>query len=500
MTLATVPEYDSEKATKRVGQALVLGAGMAGLCAARVLADYFTRVILIERDNLPESPRHRRGVPQGPHIHTLFTSGGQILDELLPGFGDDLLAAGAVETDIGSDFREYVNGGFRADTPNRIPIYSASRPLLEHVLRRHVAGLDAVEIRPSHQFVEYVTSEAGSTVVGVSVRNENGEEETIESELVVDATGRTSKTPRWLETHGYSAPPIQEVQVDIAYSTGFIDRPPDDVRSIGINDQGGGAAAFPIENDRWVLTLAGRGDDLPPTEPEAMEEFAGDLVVPDVKELLEDHDWREAPIAQYRFGSNQRYRYEDLERFPDGLVVIGDAIASFNPFYGQGMTVAIFQAVVLHHALAEHGLDDLGRRFFGQVEAVVDTPWFQAIAVDFLYPQATGPTPAGVESFQEYMGRLGRTALDDGAVAEAFTRVFQLERPLSWLLQPRIVRRVFDETEGDTSGPTESPAWAPPSLDEVGPLLEEHLTDPEGVTEWPGVPPDPRTADRVEST
>lgn len=109
---------------------------------------------------------------------------------------------------------------------------------------------------------------------------------------------------------------------------------------------------------------------------------------------------------------------------------------------------------------------------------------------------------AGVESFREYMGRLGRTALDDGEVAEAFTRVFQLERLLSWLLQPRIVRRVFDETEGETSSPRESPAGVPPSLDDVWPLLEEHLTDPEGVTDWPGVPPDPRPADgedRVES-
>lgn len=490
MTLSTVPEYDSGKAAKREAQALVVGAGVAGLCTARVLADYFTRVIILERDSLPESPRPRRGVPQGPHVHVLFTSGMEILDELLPGYGDDLLAAGAVENDYGSDWTVYSSGGFRTDIANRIPIYSASRPLFEQVLRRNVTGLDAVEIRPSHHFVEYVTSETASTVVGASVRNGNGEEETIASEVVIDATGRTSKTPKWLENHGYPAPPKQDVQVDLAYSSGSIERPPDDVRTIKIFDSGDSgrvAEAHPIENDRWLVSLTGRGDDHPPTEPEAMESFAGDLVVSNVKEVLDNHDWHNTEIAHHPFPSNQRYGYEDLDRFPDGLVVIGDAVASFNPVYGQGMTVAIFEALVLHHTLAETGLEDLGRRFFQQAGEIVDTPWFQANAADSGFPETTGPTPAGIESYREFMGRLRQTTEDDGEVAEAAIRVGQLERPLSSLLQPRIARRVFDETDGDTSATRESPAWVPSSLSDVGLLLEENLHNPKGVLEWPSI-------------
>lgn len=382
-------------------------------------------------------------------------------------------------------------GGYQADTPNPIPIVLASRPLFEGALRRRVTGLGRVEVRSPSRFRWYVTSKTGPDVVDVSVGDEHGEDATIPADVVVDATGRTSRTPKWLESQGYPAPAVHEVPVDIAYSTGFVERPPEDVRTVRVGDGGVSAGAFPIEDDQWQVGLVGRGEAHPPREPEAMTAFAGDLPVPDVRDLLEEHDWRPTPVTHYRFPSNRRYRYEDLDRFPDGLVVVGDAVASFNPIFGQGMTVAAFEALVLHHALAVGGLEDLGRRFFRRVGPVVDVPWFQATAFDSAFPETSGPTPAGVDSYREYMARLGRASQENGELREAWSRVTQLERPPSSLLEPAIVHRVFGDPDRDGGSGREPPAWAPAHLGNVGALLEANLPEPETVVEWPGVSPDP---------
>lgn len=487
MTLATLPAYDPNDVEQREGQAVVIGAGFAGLCAARVLADCFPRVLILERDSLPDGPRQRRGIPQGPHAHILFTSGCTVLEDLLPGYGDDLIAAGAIEQDFGRDWTLYRNGGYRAEPSSRIPVYAASRPLFEHVLRRRVSALDPVELRSAHHVQEYVTAGSGSVVDGLRVRPDGGGEEIISAGIVVDATGRTSTTPLWLEKHGYTAPPKDEMNVDMTYCTGLIKRPPDDVRTIRIDDSGDIASAFAVEDDRWQGGVAVRGSDQPPADPEELERYATDMPVPDVADVMAEHEWCDTDIELYPFPSNRRYRYEELDEFPRDLVVIGDAIASFNPIYGQGMTVAVFESLVLHDLLTEPETSNLSLQFFQRVERIIDVPWFQALATDSRFPEGDAEPPAGVESYIEYMGQAVRTAHYDSQVAEAIMRVGQLEQPLSSLLRPAIFERVFDV--GDEGFPDDRsvPDWVPASLREVGPLLEGHLGNPKQVAEWPSI-------------
>lgn len=452
MPLTTVSRYDRDRISEIGNTAVVVGGSMAGLLAARILSDGFEEVTIIDRDSLPERPTARRGVPQGRHIHVLLKAGRATLDDLFPGYGEELLSAGGLLADFLSDFIVYDKGGFLADGKTRLPTYFATRPLFEHVVRRRVADLDGVDIRPNCQYTDYVVDDA-MNVEGVLVRDEDAERGELRADLVVDATGRTSRTPSWLEQHGYAPPAIAEVEIDVAYSTAVIERPVDDRRTFFVAadpPRTRGAGVFPAEDGRWLATFFGMHGDHPPTDAGELREFAASLPGPDLERLLETQPWIFDEIVHYPFPSNRRYRYEDLARFPDGLVVIGDAIASFNPIYGQGMSVAALEALLLHHTLATDDAENLALRFFERVEEIVDVAWSMAVGADFEFPQTAGPKPRGADLLNRYMSRLTRKAHTDGELREALFRVFAMEYHPSSLLRPGIAWRVLGPTLSET--------------------------------------------------
>lgn len=444
MTLATVPEYDRNQMSACGEHAVVLGAGMAGLLAARVLADAFEIVTVVERDPLPGGPTARRGVPQARHVHVLLEAGKATLEDLFPGYRRDLLSAGGLEIDGARDVHFYTEGGFLADGSHSLPHYAATRPLYEWLVRRHTADLDGVRLLSQCQFTDYLTDEAETTVEGVVVTTEEATD-TLEATLVVDATGRTSRTPAWLESHGYAPPTVDEVHIDLAYSTTLLRRPTDDYRAFVVTPSPScprAAGVLPVEDDQWVVTLGGVHGEHPPTDAEGFRAFADGLPIPQVGDVLDTHELVSSDIAHYPFPSNLRRRYELLDEFPDGLVVVGDAIASFNPLYAQGMSVAALEAMTLHHTLAG-GLDNLARRFFDQSEDVVDVAWMLAVGADFQFPQTTGPKPRGTDLVNRYVSRLSRKAQTDGSLREAFFRVMMMERPPTTLFRPGVVWRVL---------------------------------------------------------
>lgn len=490
MTLRSTPRYDGDR-TDRVGEhAVVVGASMAGLFAARVLSDGFDRVTVLDRDSLPDEPVARRGVPQASHPHVLLEAGRATIEDLLPGYCKDVLSNGGLLIDAASELDYYDEGGFVADGPTRLPMYCASRPLFEQIARRRVAVLDGVTLRTGCGVTDYLVDDGsaspsdGTTVTGVAVRErggggaggenvdgedadgeanvtENADENVISddsqddnetelgAELVVDATGRTSRTPTWLADHGYPRPPADEVHIDLAYSTAVIDRPPGDRRAIlappsAPRKRGGGLV--PVEGDRWLVNLHGMHGDHPPTDREGLTEFAASLPVSELREIASEHPWAIETVEHYPFPSNVRRRYEALDRFPDGLLVVGDAIASFNPIYGQGMSVAALEALLLHHALAEGGRENLPRRFFDRAESVVDLAWRTAVGGDFAFPETVGPKPRGTDLSNWYLSRLLRAAHADGELTDAFYRVLRLEQSPTYLFRPSVLRRVFSPT------------------------------------------------------
>lgn len=449
MTLATVPRYDPERDLDVAERAVVVGAGIAGLCAGRILADGFEEVVVIDRDHLGDEPVPRRGVPQSRHIHVLLEGGRVTLEDLFPAFGEALVSSGGVTHDAARDVQFYSDGDFFADGPRRRNVYAATRPLYEQVLRERLSSIDGVHLRPDCQFTEYLVDDRPTTVSGVAVNTDERETEEITADLVVDATGRTSRTPKLLDEHGYTSPPVDEVQVDVVYSSTFVERPPGDRRGIVVApspEQPRGGTFAPVEGGRWVMTLWEMHGDDPPTDSEEFAEFAASLPVPHLKRHLDEHEWRTDDIAQYPFPANLRRRYEDLDQFPDGLVVVGDAIASFNPIYGQGMSVAAFEAVELHHALAENGSENLALRYFDRIEETVDAAWNLAVGNDHQFPQTEGPKPRGTDLLNWYMSRYVQKAHSDGELWDVFFRVQMMEIPPAALLRPGNVWRVFKPT------------------------------------------------------
>lgn len=450
MTLATIPPYEGSQMSEKGERAVVVGASMAGLCAARVLTDWFDEVTVIERDPLPDEPVVRRGVPQAHQPHILWEAGRATLEDLFPGYSEELLAEGGILIDGQRDFYNYSQGGFLASGTDQFPLYSATRPLYELVVRRHVFALEGVHVQDECHFIDYLVEDAPTAVKGVVLRNRDAEKEKLPAELVVDATGRTSRTPVWLEDHDYAPPVLDELYVDLAYSTTFIERPVDDHRTIGVLAEAprtrGGLAA-PVEGGRWLINLHGIHGDHPPTYPEGLVDFAASLPTPDLQQLLDDYPLVEENISHYPFPANRRYHYEDLDQFPRGLVVIGDAIASFNPIYGQGMSVAALEALVLHHALAESH-EEVASHFFGRAAEIIETAWVMATGADFGFQETEGTRPRGTAFFNWFLSRLLCKAHTDSELTDAFNQVLSMQQPPTSLLRPRIVWRVLRPNHG----------------------------------------------------
>lgn len=441
MTLDSVERYDPSKPSAVDDDAVVVGGSMAGLLAARVLDDYYDRVTVFERDPIPDEPTARTGAPQTSHPHAMLEAGRVILSDLFPSFEDELHDHGGLTLDAATEMIYYDKGGFVADGHEPLPMWCASRALFEHVTRENVRERDGIELRGETNVTGYELED--DTVTGVTVRD--GDEVcSVDADLVVDATGRTSRTPRWLEKNGYEAPAVDEVEVDVTYSTIRLDRPEGDRRAIFVPaspPRKRGFVFLPVEGGEWEVIVQGTHGDDAPTERDAYVEFTESAPVDVMAELLHEREWT-SDIHHYPFPASRWRHYEGLDRFPDGLLVTGDAIASFNPVYGQGMSAAALDALALHHELAE-GTGDLARRFFDRASDSLEVVWQIAVGGDFEFPDTTGPKPAGTDLFNRYVDRLIRQAHADPVLAGAFMRVFRLERQPTSLFRPRVLWRVL---------------------------------------------------------
>jgi 2-polyprenyl-6-methoxyphenol hydroxylase-like FAD-dependent oxidoreductase len=436
--------------------AIVIGAGMGGLLAARALADDFESVTLLERDAFPHPDGPRKGAPQGDHAHPLLARGRSVIEAFLPGWTDEVVASGGVRCDLARDVTWVGHGLALKPAPSDLVGLLASRPVLEGHVRRRLLALPNVR-SIENCAVQGLTASAGhSTITGVRVSIDNGAEQTFAADLVVDASGHASSSPTWLEGLGYARPDEERIEIGICYTTRHFRRRPTDlggrlavvVAGSGPNWRNG-VILFQSE-DCWIVSAGGYfGDDACDNE-RMFAAYIGSLPTPDLYDIVAQAEPLD-DFKTYRYPANLRRRYERLARFPDNYLVFADAICSFNPVYCQGITVAAEEAVRLRDAVRA-GTTNLARRFFTVAAAVIDTSWDITVGNDLRHPQVRGPRPAKVKFINWYIGKLRRAAERDGTLARAFLRVTNLEAQPQSLLHPAIVLRVIRGNLGHRRG------------------------------------------------
>ncbi len=386
---------------KREGQAIVVGGSIAGLLAARVLSDFFERVTILERDHVSNNMETRPGTPQGRHLHALLPRGRRILENLFPGITSELVRGGAEILDVANDISWLTPQGWGVRFQSEFEGVTSTRSLIEAAVRKQISLLSNVEILQECAVVGLVGDAAA--VKGVEfVRCEAGELRseinTLQADFVVVANGRFSLVWDWLQEIGVRAAETTVLNAHIGYASRLFRRPepiengwraiflqaaPPAFKRAGI--------LFPVEGNRWLVTLQGGDRDYPPTTDRGFLQFAESLRSPILFEAIRGAEPL-SPISSYRATQNCVRHYQRLSKWPERLVVLGDALCAFNPVYGQGMTTAALAAELLADCFERSGnvRDRVARKFQKRVAKVNQAPWMLATGEDLRYPNVEG--------------------------------------------------------------------------------------------------------------
>ncbi|MEE1788295.1 FAD-dependent monooxygenase [Streptomyces sp. SP17BM10] len=442
----------SEKAPGR-GTAVVIGGGLAGTVAAWALRGYADRIVVVERDRYPAQPQFRAGVPQGRHAHLVLEAGHRALEEMMPGIKQELKDAGAAQVAASGDLRWLSSAGWMADYPARTSFLSCTRPVLDKAVLDRVRADASVEFLEGTEVVGLLGS--AHAVTGVKVRErgpQRGEAEEIPAELVVDASGRSTSMSAWLAELGCAPVPEERVDAGVTYASRLYHRPKDAGSVLGCQalylqtkapDAPRMGVLLPVEGDRWIVSLAGmRGAEPEPGEA-GFERHLGLLRDPSMREALRDAE----PAGEVRGfvpGPGVRRHYE--RRSPQGLVVVGDAASTFNPVYGQGITVSLLNAEALRRAALRHG--GIGhataRDARREVAAVSKNPWVMSGTEDVRFAATTGgPSGAMLKVQHAFLDKVLAAATRNPAVTAAFHEVMSLVAPPTLLFRPALLGAIL---------------------------------------------------------
>ncbi|MFJ5994024.1 NAD(P)/FAD-dependent oxidoreductase [Streptomyces sp. NPDC092370] len=430
-------------------RAVVIGAGLAGMLAAAALSAVADEVVVLDRDDLPEGPEHRRGLPQGRHAHLLMAGGLAPMEELVPGVSmrKHLLAAGAHEIPLGSGMVALTpEGWFRRWRHPGPRMLTCTRALLDWAVRGAVLDNTGVVIRKA-RVLELTGSR--QRVTGVRLSTAAGDEE-LAADFVVDASGRGSRIVTWLARLGVDDVREKTVDAGLVNATRLY-RTPEGAGRFPLTmvqadpyqgRPGRSGMVLPIEGDRWMVSLAGtRGGGEPPSDPDAFLRYTLDLPDPIVGRLISGAE----PLTEVhvsRSTSNHRRYLEKVRSWPERLVVLGDALATFNPAYGQGMSVAALGARELDRELRRSGLGEpgLARRVQRRAARPVEAAWTMAVSQDLWYPGTRGGSPGVADRLvTAYTRRMIRAATGSYPAASAVWDVMSMTARPTRLLRPSTV-------------------------------------------------------------
>jgi flavin-dependent dehydrogenase len=435
-------------------RAIVIGAGLGGLSAARALSDRFRQVVILDRDELPNGATPRPGVPQGKQPHGLLCGGLEALGQLFPGFGNELSQAGGVPIYPGFDFLYEIPG---QDPWPRIKFgqqtYAMSRPLIELTLRRQVEHLTNVKVQDGCRVLNIVGESNAGAATGICYRTSDGNLETLQSDLIIDASGNGSLTLEFLKATGRRAPEETSIGVNTRYASAVFDRA--DIRDNykiaytlpNAPEESRGGLILPSENGIYEVVLIGRGDDIPPINDSGFRRYAREIWSPTVYAGIKNAK-RLTEITSYSFTESRWRHFAQVPDFPRGLLPIGDAICRFNPVHGQGMSVAAKEASLLFDLLGRFESDllsTLAPEFLIKAENLIADPWAMSAIPDFIYPETAGVRPKDLKKRLNFQMGLGRLAARDASVFQLLVEVRHLLKPLTELDDPSIASRIEEE-------------------------------------------------------
>ena len=427
---------------RSIKHAVVIGASIGGLCAARVLSDFCDRVTVYERDELPDGPANRAAVPQGRHVHLLMARGAQEFEAHFPGLLDDMVAHGVPMLQNRPDCIHFGAAGHVLGTHHRLQdeftAYVPSRAQLEWQLRRRVKAIDNVDfVRDT--VIEPRFDWARQRVTGVQL--DSG---AVDANLVVDAAGRGTRLPVWLAQWGFERPREDTVDVGIGYATHQL-HIPDGLIAEKVVVAGAsrrqplGLGMLYYEDGSWGLTTFGVAKVEPPRDFAGMCALADEILPRPLAAAVAQGE-PIGDVAFHKYPTSRWRRYDKLDRFPAGIIAFGDAVASFNPTFGQGMTMTSLQAGHLRRALEAPG-DDLARQFHRATAKSTFPVWTMNAIGDLVLHRATGRMPWWYRPVGELFDQFLGAAETDPVLAEWFLRRFSLLDSLYMVPSARLVGR-----------------------------------------------------------
>jgi 2-polyprenyl-6-methoxyphenol hydroxylase-like FAD-dependent oxidoreductase len=431
--------------------AIVIGGGIDGLLAARVLFPHYHQVMILEKDVYSKKAGPRNGIPQSNHIHILLMKGKQILTELFPKLEANLISKGAHKVDLLADVKYHLATGVAMRFNSGMYTIACTRPLLEYAIRTELlVQSQNIKIIDNARVTNLIKNPGENKIVGVNAISNNATQD-FYGELIVDASGRKSETIQWLEKIGFGKPKEIRVNSFIGYATQKYKFPDDlnlDWKSLIVMTSPPTnprmAVIYPVEDNHIMVGLLGIGKTHPPTDAEGFLEFAKQIGVGEVEKTIENSE-PVSSIFGYRETGSRKYLFEKMKEWPENFIMLGDSVCAFNPIYGQGISVAAMCAKTLGECLKSKGKiktleRGFAKNFQKRVAKVNSFPWLLGTSEDLRWPTSQGPRPNLVtKMMQKYVNEvmlLGPQS--EIATRSFFTVLHMLKSPLV-LFHPRVI-------------------------------------------------------------
>jgi flavin-dependent dehydrogenase len=420
-------------------KAVVIGGGIAGKLAARVLSEYFQEVIILERDQKPEGPHPRKGAPQGKHLHALLFAGDYGLEELFPGISKQFHANFAVKINSTKELAWFHHGVWKLRYDGPYSTTLQTRPHLEWQIEQEIHKIANLTVRYNTVVQNYLFNKQENRIIGVELQGEK-----MDADLVVDTSGASSFSTNWLTKQNIHIPE-EKVKINLTYASQFFELPESEERDWAIKivypnpplEKSGGTISK-VEGNRYVVTINRYHSD---EQINDIMRLAKQLPKPDIYNEIKDA----APLSEtaiYRVPQIVWRRFEKMKNLPEGLLLIGDTVCRIDPVFGQGMSIAVLEALALKKYLKDTKTIS-SARFQKRVAKMISPIWGMVLAEDFRYPETTGNKPYGLKLQQWYAKEIFLLSAEDSRIYDRFVKVMNLIGPMTILMHPKVVFRVL---------------------------------------------------------